>query len=208
MTLVRVFLVALFAVCLTASAQEAQISQSSIYSEVTSNTRLEKALDTLTGTSGEWAQKAILGSNLSKKPIKIEFRDLSKISPIYSNFDALGWKDGDQLYIYLSNIHKNAPIQALGSILCHEAIHQDEYSSIQEETYGWAYEAIVWMEMKRKNPSLVNASPIEYPLVNRLNTLENMYKKANNTDKEIERAVSTNPGYRNLPEVSPGFGKN
>ena len=80
MTLVRVFLVALFAVCLTASAQEAQISQSSIYSEVTSNTRLEKALDTLTGTSGEWAQKAILGSNLSKKPIKIEFRDLSKIS--------------------------------------------------------------------------------------------------------------------------------
>jgi hypothetical protein len=84
-------------------------------------------------------KKSHLGENLSKRPIKIMFKDLSEISPIYANFDALGWKEKDgQLFIFINKKHCLAPKEALASILCHEAIHQDEFSSIEEETYGWA----------------------------------------------------------------------
>jgi hypothetical protein len=203
----RIFIAFVLLPVLTAIASDAQISKSSIYAGVTDNTRLEQALGSLKGTTGEWAQKAILGNNLTKKPIKIEFRDLSKISPNYATFDALGWKDGNQLYIFLSNRHKNAPIEALASILCHESIHQDTISSMEEETYGWAYEADVWTQMKNRNPELNKLDPNEYPLVDRLNTLQNLLIKGNYTTKEIYKAVSTNPGYRGLPLHSPGFGE-
>ena len=50
------------------------------------------ALDMLKGTNGEFSRNAILGNNLSGRPVKIEFRDLGIINPDYAKFDALGWK--------------------------------------------------------------------------------------------------------------------
>ena len=191
-----------------AFTQDGNISKKNIYAEVTDNLRIIQALDLLDGTSGEWAKKAILGNNLSKKPIKIMFKDLSKISPNYTNFDALGWKDSEGgLLIFLNQKHSSAPLEAIASILCHEAIHQDTQSSIEEETFGWGYEADVWIQMKKKKPELKTISTNEFPLVDRLNTLERMFRDANFTTKEIKNAVMTNPGYKGLPMISPGFDK-
>jgi hypothetical protein len=60
---------------------------------------------------------------------------------------------------------------------------------------------------ERKNKDLCNITSNIYPLVDRLNTLEKMYRDASNTTKYIKNAVYTNPGYRHLPMTSPGFGK-
>lgn len=50
------------------------------------------ALDMLKDTDGMFSRNAILGNNLSQKPVKIEFKDLGQFSEDYKNFDALGWK--------------------------------------------------------------------------------------------------------------------
>ena len=94
------------------------------------------ALDMLKDTEGMFSRNAILGNNLSQKPVKIEFRDLGQINQEYATFDALGWKKGKNLYIYISNRHKSAPAGALAALLAHEALHQDEFNSLAEETYA------------------------------------------------------------------------
>ena len=58
------------------------------------------ALDMLKDTEGMFSRNAILGNNLSQKPVKIEFRDLGQINQEYATFDALGWKKGKK-FIYL-----------------------------------------------------------------------------------------------------------
>ena len=110
------------------------------------------ALDMLRGTNGEFSRKAILGNNLSQKPVKIEFKDLSTISPEYASFDALGWKKGKNLFIFINPRHKDAPPGALAALLSHEALHQDEYNSLAEETYAWTMEASVWCEILENYP--------------------------------------------------------
>jgi len=180
------------------------VHQKNEYAEVTNDPNIMKALDLMVGTKGEFSRNAILGNNLSGKPIKIMFKDLSCISQKYASFDALGWKDNGQLYIFINSKHKNAPSEAFGSLLSHEALHQDEHNSYNEETYAWTMEAAVWLEMKKRNPDLDKLN-YEHPLVNRENTLENMFKNANFTNKKIRNAVETNPGYSDLPKRSPGF---
>ncbi len=160
------------------------------------------ALDMLKGTNGEFSRKAILGNNLSQKPVKIEFKDLGLINPDYASFDALGWKKGKNLYIYINPRHKDAPPGALAALLAHEALHQDEYNSIAEETYAWTMEAAVWCEILNVFPE---SDENLHPLVNRENTLKKLFEKGNYTNKYIKKTVQSNEGYKNLPSTSPGF---
>ncbi|MCK7481202.1 MAG: hypothetical protein M0C28_31405 [Candidatus Moduliflexus flocculans] len=86
---------------------------------------------------------------------KIEFRDLSKISQrIYKFRRSRLEKRPNQLYIFIDNKHRNAQPEALASLLSHEAVHQDEYSSIEEETYAWGCEADVWIQQKKRKPEI------------------------------------------------------
>lgn len=160
------------------------------------------ALDMLKGTNGEFSRKAILGNNLSQKPVKIEFKDLGLINPAYASFDALGWKKGKNLYIYINPRHKDAPPGALAALLSHEALHQDEYNSLAEETYAWTMEAAVWCEILNIYPE---SDENLHPLVTRENTLKKLFEKGNYTNKYIKKTVHSNEGYKNLPSTSPGF---
>ena len=160
------------------------------------------ALDMLRGTNGEFSRNAILGNNLSGKPVKIEFKDLSTINPDYANFDALGWKRGKQLYIYINPRHKDAPPGAIAALLSHEALHQDEFNSFAEETYAWTMEAAVWYEIVKIYPE---SDEELHPLVDRENKLKQMFVKGNYSNKYIKKAVMSNEGYKNLPATSPGF---
>ncbi len=160
------------------------------------------ALDMLKDTEGMFSRNAILGNNLSEKPVKIEFRDLGQISQEYSTFDALGWKKGKNLYIYISNRHKTAPAGALAALLSHEALHQDEYNSLAEETYAWTMEAVVWDEILKLYPESNNESD---SLVKRENTLKKLLEKGDYTNKYIKKTVLQNSGYKGLPTYSPGF---
>lgn len=160
------------------------------------------ALDMLKDTDGMFSRNAILGNNLSQKPVKIEFRDLSQINKDYATFDALGWKKGKSLYIYINVKHKDAPAGAIAALLAHEALHQDEFNSLAEETYAWTMEAIVWDDILKLFPESNQTSSA---LVTRENTLKKLLVKGNYTNKYIKKAVLTNDGYKKLPSYSPGF---
>lgn len=160
------------------------------------------ALDMLKDTDGMFSRNAILGNNLSQKPVKIEFRDLGQINEAYATFDALGWKKGKNLYIYISNRHKDAPAGALAALLAHEALHQDEFNSLAEETYAWTMEAVVWNDILKIYPE---CNVEGNALVKRENTLKKLLEKGNYSNKYIKKAVLQNDGYKNLPSYSPGF---
>lgn len=202
MRALKTFYAVTLAVVLTLPAFAGNVVRNNSYSSVTNDPQIIKALNLMDGTSASWAKNAILGNNASGLPMIIRFKDLSELSPEYANFDALGWKKGKQLYIYLNKKHQGAPPEALASTLSHEAVHQDAYCSLEEETYAWSYEADVWLQMTKRNPSVAS---ISCPLTERLNTIGKLFKDAHYTSGEIRNVVYTNPGYKGLPTHSPGF---
>ena len=173
-----------------------------MYKDVGKDEVLYVALDMLKGTNGEFSRNAILGNNLSRRPVKIEFKDLGTINPDYANFDALGWKKNKQLYIYINPRHKDAPPGALSALLSHEALHQDEYNSLAEETYAWTMEASVWYEIVKLYPE---SNDELHPLVVRENQLKKLFERGGYSSKYIKKTVMSNAGYKNLPSTSPGF---
>ena len=172
------------------------------YKSSTKDIRLIRAAETLKGTVADYSRRAILGDNLSGKPIKVEFKDLSVLNPAYANFDALGWKQRGRLHIFINIKHQYAPKEALAAVLAHEAIHQDELNSLNEEVYCWTLEAAVWTQLTDDNPEVAEVSHV---LVDRENTIKKMFVKGNYTNKYIRKSVISNAGYQGLPSRSPGF---
>lgn len=172
------------------------------YKQVTEEDNVIRAVELLVNTTGKYSHDAILGKNLTNRPMKIEFMNLATINPLYTNFDALGWKKKKNLYIYINEKHKDAPPEALCAILAHEALHQDESNSINEETYAWTLEAAVWTQLTDDNPEL---EKISHPLVERENVIKQLFVRGNYTSKYIHNFVISNKGYQNLPERSYGF---
>lgn len=173
------------------------------YKKVTKDGAVMQAMEMMqTINIAKYSYNALMGNNLTEKPFKIEFKNIAEIRQEYASFDALGWKKKNRLYIYINEKHRNAPPEALAALLAHEAIHQDEFASLNEETYAWTLEAAVWMKLAEKNPS-VEKSPSS--LVDRENMLKKLFVKGDYTNKYIKKAVYTNPGYKNLPTRSPGF---
>lgn len=172
------------------------------YKKVTKEDRIIEALETMRGGLSDYSRRAIMGENLTGKPIKVEFRNLAELNEAYADFDALGWKNKNKLYIFINEKHRDAPKEALAAVLSHEAIHQDELNSINEETYCWTLEAAVWTSLTEKKPSV---GEINHPLVYRENTIKRMFIKGNYTDKYIRKSIMTNAGYQTLPSRSPGF---
>ena len=135
-------------------------------------------------------------------PVKVMFKDLSEINEAYATFDAVGWKKRGRLYVYINPKHEYAPPGALAALLAHEALHQDEYNSLSEETYAWTMEAVVWIDLLAIYPD----SNVEtHPLVKRENTLKKLFEKGHNSPQYIKKSVYQNKGYQGLPITSPGF---
>lgn len=172
------------------------------YKGSTKDVRLVRAAETLKGTVADYSRRAILGDNLTGKPIKLEFRDLGALNPKYADFDALGWKQRGRLNIFINIKHQHAPKEALAAVLAHEAIHQDELNSLNEEVYCWTLEAAVWTQLTDDKPELTDISSA---LVTRENTIKKLFVKGNYTSKYIRKSVLSNTGYQGLPSRSPGF---
>ena len=69
--------------------QYAQLKK--MYKKVTDDEKLIYAVELLSSTPGEFSRNAILGKNLTMKPVKIEFRNLGEMSKKHASFDALGY---------------------------------------------------------------------------------------------------------------------
>lgn len=182
--------------------QEYIDSISDEYKSISDEQIFHVALDMLKDTSGEFSRKALLGYNVTQRPVKVLFKDLSEINEAYATFDAIGWKKKGRLYVYINPKHEYAPPGALAALLAHEALHQDEYNSLSEETYAWTMEAVVWTEILKHYPESNN---LESSLVTRENILKQLLEKGNYTNKYIKKTVYANEGYKNLPLTSPGF---
>lgn len=172
------------------------------YRKISSDEVILVALDMMKNTTADFSRHALIGYNLTDKPVKVQFKDLSQIKEDYQNFDALGWKKKNQLYIFINPRHADAPPAALAALLAHEALHQDEYNSLAEETYAWTMEAAVWSELLEIYPE---QNDRQHPLLQRENTLRQLFKKGGYTDRYIRKTVYANKGYQNLPQTSPGF---
>ena len=173
------------------------------YKKVTKDGAIMRAMELMqTVNIARFSYSALMGNNLTEKPVKIEFKNIAEIRHEYASFDALGWKKKDRLYIYINEKHRNAPPEAIAALLAHEAIHQDEFASLNEETYAWTLEAATWLKLAEKNPNVENSIS---SLVTRENMLKKLFVKGDYTNKYIKKAVYANPGYKNLPTRSPGF---
>lgn len=172
------------------------------YKNISADPIICVALDLLKGTKGDYSRRVIMGENPTNKSIKVVFKNLSAINPTLGNVNALGMKKGSQIYIYINDKHKDAPVIAISSIIAHEALHQDAFNSLAEETYAWTTEAIVWQELVAQYQQYENNL---HPLACRERTLALLYKKGGETDKYIKQIVYSSFNYENLPETSPGF---
>ena len=180
------------------------------YKHVTKDGVIMQAMELMnTVNISKYSYNALMGNNLTQRPFKIEFKNLIEINPEYASFDALGWQKPDKLnktketlYIYINENHRNAPPEAIAALLAHEAIHQDKFASLNEETYAWTLEAATWIKLIEKNPEVANYAS---SLVERENMLKKLFEKGDYTNKYIKKAVYTNPGYKRLPTRSPGF---
>jgi len=172
------------------------------YKNISKEQVIHVALDMMKGTTADFSRKAIMGYNKSQAPVKIEFKNLTEINPSYETFDAVGWKKKGKLFIFINPKHQDAPPAALAALLAHEALHQDEYNSLSEETYAWTMEAVVWCEMIKMYPE---SNDLDSSLVVRENVLKQLLEKGNYTNKYIKKTVYSNDGYKNLPLTSPGF---
>ena len=173
------------------------------YKKVTKDGAVMQALELMQSVNiAKYSYNAIMGNNLTEKPVKIEFKNISEINQAYASYDALGWKKKNRLYIYINEKHRNSPPESIAALLAHEAIHQDEYNSLNEETYAWTLEAAVWTQLTEENPAL---EKISHPLVERENVIKQLFVRGDYTSKYIYKFVVTNKGYQNLPERSYGF---
>jgi hypothetical protein len=99
---------------------------------------------------------------------------LASLNKSYANFDAVGWKKKKKLFIYINPKHQTAPPAAIAALLSHEALHQDEYNSLSEETFAWTMEAVVWTDLADVYPECNVESNA---LVKRENTLKKLFEK-------------------------------
>lgn len=140
-------------------------------------------------------------SRIVNRPMRVIFKDMTTLHKSLKNYEALSWisNQGEEI-IFINEKHRNAPPEALAALISHEAMHDDEYNSLNEEVQSWRHEADVWLEMKAKNPSLAKIPAGQFPLVDRENRIADEARKGT-----LEKFVRSSPGYRKLPESSPGF---
>ncbi len=178
------------------------------YSFISKDKKIVSALTLLEKSPQKWVIDVLKGDNPHGEIIQVKFYNLSLISPKFRNYEALFCQDNWGQYIILINTkNKKAPVEAIASLLSHEAVHQDKDNSIEEEITAWSNEAITWNYFKKKNPKLNSESMQKHKLVRRLNRLEYMYLKANKTSRHIKKAVINNSAYKGLKRYSIGYGE-
>ncbi len=196
--------ISILTVFLATPASEA----SNRYRFISKDKKIVSALKLLEKSPQKWVIDVLKGENPHDEIIQVKFYNLSAISPKFRNYEALFCQDNWGQYIILINTkNKKAPVEAIASLLSHEAVHQDKDNSIEEEITAWTNEAITWNYLKKQNPELNNPSLHKHKLVRRLNRLEKMYLSANKTSNKIKKVVINNSAYKGLKRYSLGYGK-
>ena len=100
-----------------------------IYNE---DTNIEKAIKLLKECEYKEPYNTIKGNNPDNKQIKVTFKNLKNIDEQYENFYALGWRIDNDLYIYINEKHKEAPVEAIAALIAGQSVHTDREISRNE----------------------------------------------------------------------------
>jgi len=189
-------LIALFVMCFL------MFSCSKVYandfSANTNDTLITRAI-VLTESINNSVVRVLQGENSTGQPVRVKFANLSTISPEYMDADAVTIiNDDERMTIYIDKVLSNSPPEAIACLLEHETTHNDAKSSIEEEVVAWTKEATTWNYFTHKKPSLAKLDESQYQLIDRLNYLLELYKKAGNTSIAIRQEVLSSGMYTNL----------
>ena len=164
---------------------------------------LEKAVDLLKDTAiGPIFYDYIKGNNITGKPIKIEYKDLSLFGEKYKDFLSICQIKDNQIHIYISSQLKNSSQEALATLISSVSIHQDKIDSINEEIYSAMLQAALWSDFTENKLSLKLE---ESGLVNTLNYYSDYWKDNNYDINAFKPLIKSNPAYKSLKQTSPGF---
>ena len=103
---------------------------SKTYKKITKDGVVMQAMELMKTVSiAQYSYNALMGNNLTEKPFKIEFKNLTEINPEYSSFDALGWKKKGRLPDFMQPLMVciSAESGARISPCCHEASRPKRY---------------------------------------------------------------------------------
>jgi hypothetical protein len=133
------------------------------------------------------------------------FKNLAELGSQYATFDALAWLSKDPTtqgawVLFIADKHRKAPVEALASLITHEALHADFQNSYCEEEHAWLAEVTAWKQFKAQNPTLQHIPKGWYGLVDRLNAIETALAQ-----QTLKAMIRNNPGYAGLQEASPYF---
>lgn len=164
--------------------------------------KIDRAVDMIKNAPNVELYEIISGKNPTQKPIQILFKDLSVFGDQYVNYECLGYKKSNTLYIYINERHKDAPIEALAALIAGRVIHVDDYDSYNEEIYAWCNEGLLWMYLTSKNKKY---QTVNHPLVVRENIIKKFLIDANYSHKYIEKQIISNKSYLGYEKTSPEY---
>lgn len=204
---VKNLMIAIFVVLIFAfSDTKTFAAVGSEFSSNTSDQLIVNALSLMKKSNMNSSLKVLQGNNTTGQPIVIRFVNLTAISPEYMNTDAVTVINEDgRMMVYIDKTLNNSPAEAIACLIAHETTHNDAVSSLNEEVNACTQEALVWSYFKKQNPALSKLSETQYPLIERLNYLTELYQQSGNTSVGISKEVFSNDVYAKLALHSSGY---
>ncbi len=181
-------------ITLTVLFSKANVIQANDFAANTANTRIAASLYMLNDLGQKDVIAILKGQNDTGKPIRVMFRNLD----IYGCGDCEAFTTktkAGSLVIFINEIHKDAPLEAIACLIAHESQHHTMTNTKQEELRAWLKEAATWNAFVRKD-ALVAAS--NHPLVKRENKIAKINSRDNGQGKAIEQVIAQNPVYAQL----------
>lgn len=159
--------------------------------KVTRNLLIAEALRDLKESPAKITYRRILGNNNTQRPIKIKFKNLSRINEKYTNYEMISKVKRKRAYIYINKKHKNAPSELLAASIAGLSVHDDKKNSVNEETYAWSVEAVLSDYFLKVNPDVVK---YDSTITERQAALRQLYAKSPRDAKYIVSTVRKNRG--------------
>lgn len=181
-------------IALTILFSKANVIQANDFAANTANTRIAAALYMLNDLGQKDVIALLGGQNATGKPIRIMFRNLD----IYGCGDCEAFTTktkAGSLVIFINEIHKDAPLEAIACLIAHESQHHTMTNTKQEELRAWLKETATWNAFVRKDPLVANSN---HPLVKRENKIAKINQRDNGQGKAIEQVIAQNPVYAQL----------
>ena len=184
----------IMALVMTIFFTKANTIQANDFAENTGNSRIAASLYMLNDLGQRDVIAILKGQNATGKPIRIMFRNLDIYGCVDCEAITTKTKAGS-LVIFINEIHKEAPLEAIACLIAHESQHHTMTNTKQEELRAWLKEVSTWNAFVRKDPVVAHST---HPLVKRENKIAKLNAKDNGKGGAIEQVIAQNPVYAAL----------